>query len=79
MQEWRNTFAANFIKEFDKMTRNQYIKDNGYIAWLGRESLNKEVKCLLDSFQLNATNKQINRFSEMIERHIKRDNNEKTT
>ena len=54
------------------MTRNQYIKKNGYIAWLGRESLNKQIKGLLDGFEVSVTNKQINCFSEMIETHIKR-------
>lgn len=54
------------------MTRNQYIKNNGYMAWLGREALNNEIKCLLGSFNVSLTNKQVNNFSEMIEKHIKR-------
>jgi len=54
------------------MTRNKYIKDNGYMAWLGRESINNEVKCLLGSFNVTLTNKQVNCFSEMIEKHIKK-------
>jgi hypothetical protein len=56
------------------MTKNQYIKDNSYMAWLGRESLNKEIKIMLDGFSLNVTNKQVNQLSELVESHIKRIN-----
>ena len=54
------------------MTRNQYISKHGYMAWLGREELNRNIVYLLDEFNASLTNKQINRFSEMIEQHIKR-------
>ena len=54
------------------MTKNQYIKDNGYMVWPGRESLNNEIKCLLGSFGTNLSSKQVNCFSVMIEKHVKR-------
>ena len=41
------------------------------MAWLGREALNKEIKSMLNGFDLDASNKQVNRLSEMIEAHIK--------
>ena len=52
------------------MTRNQYIKDNGYMAWLGKQSLNREVKDKLGTFNVELTSKQVNALSEMIEGHI---------
>jgi len=42
------------------------------MAWLGRESLNKEIKSMLDGFNINTTNKQVNRLSELVETHFKR-------
>jgi hypothetical protein len=53
------------------MTKNQYIKDNGYMAWLGKESLNNQVRCLIGGFGTKLTEKQINAVSELIERHVK--------
>ena len=54
------------------MTRNQYVRKYGYMAWLGREALNKEIKSILNGFNLDASNKQVNRLSEMVEAHIKK-------
>ena len=54
------------------MTRNQYIAKHGYMAWLGRQALNREVKGKLDNFNIELTSKQVNSLSEMIESHIKR-------
>jgi uncharacterized protein YneF (UPF0154 family) len=53
------------------MTKNQYIKDNSYMAWLGKESLNNQIRHLMGSFGAGLTEKQINAVSEMIERHVK--------
>ena len=41
------------------------------MAWLGKESLNNQIRCLMGSFDADLTEKQINAVSEMIERHIK--------
>ena len=40
------------------------------MAWLGKESLNKQVRSLLVGFGAKLTEKQINAVSEMIEKHI---------
>tara|TARA_R110000803_G_scaffold95395_5_gene163419 strand:- start:17795 stop:17965 length:171 start_codon:yes stop_codon:yes gene_type:complete len=53
------------------MTRNQYIRDNGYMAWLGKKSLKNEIECLLVGFGISLTAKQINAISEIAEHHIK--------
>ena len=58
------------------MTRNQYINKHGYMAWLGRESLNREVKHKLNTFNVELTSKQLNALSELIEEHIRRVNYE---
>ena len=53
------------------MTRNQYIIKNGYMAWLGKESLNNQIRHLMSGFGAELTEKQINAVSDMIEQNIK--------